>query len=192
MSHLFEASRINYETINDVKEQHLSHKEPTRREMEAARALMQDFAQFLCSQKGNESFLSQVLRYRVATSDSLMENVYVLINIILKKKINLTFSPQYGISLWPHSVGFQKFKGLEERISEFPHHFFNDFLSETTTFIVFHIDFRYNDIFNKQFRECFFAQSLTSILRFGKEHNRLNLVKSIIKSSLMMHHINEL
>lgn len=194
MSDLFEASRINYESFNDVKEQHqhLVHREPTVQEMVNAKALIGKFAEYICSPYGNECLLSQILRYRVGVSDSLMENIYVFINIILKKNIFFTFSPQYGVSLWPHDVGFQKFKGLEKLINEEPHHYFNDFLSETTTFIVFHVDFRYNDVFDKKFREHFFCQSLHTILKFGKKEKRLNLIKSIIKSSLLMHQINEL
>lgn len=192
MADLFEASRINYENFNDVKEQHLVHKEPTVEEMIKAKAFVTTFARFICSPEGNECLLSQILRYRVGVSDSLMENIYVFINIILKKNIFFTFSPQYGVSLWPHDVGFQRFKGLEKAINEEPHHYFNDFLSETTTFIVFHVDFRYSDVFDKKFREQFFRQSLHTILKFGKKEKRLNLVKSIIKSSLLMHQINEL
>ena len=192
MADLFEASRINYETVDEVGEQHLVHKEPTGEERDLAEALIMEFASFLCSPQGNMAFLSQILRYRVANSDSLMENVYVFINIILKKKIFFTFSPQYGVSLWPHDVGFQRFKGLEKHIAEAPHHFFNDFLSETTTFIVYHVDFRFDDIFDTTFRQEFFRQSLATILKLGAKQKRLNLVKSIIKSSLLMHQINEL
>ncbi len=189
---MFEASRINYEALHEVKEQHLVHKEPTNDEKKGARHLISSFADFLCTKRGNHALLSQMLRYRCGSTDSLMENIYVFINIMLKKKCSFTFSPQYGLSLWPHAIGFQKFKALESQLKKNPHFFFNDFLSETTTFVIFHTDFRFKDIFEGNFRSAFFSQSLTTLLHLGAELNRLNLMKSIIKSSITMYQINEL
>ena len=188
---MLETSRINYQQSHEVKEQRLSHAEPDELEKEKARELMQSFADFLCTETGNEFFLGQILRYRLGKTDSLMENVYVLFNLILKTPIDFVYSSEYGITLWPQMVGFQRVPVLERELSQAPHCFFDDYISETTTFIVFHTDFRFPDVFGNAFRRLFYRQSIATLLKFGKICKRLRLVQAIIRSSITMHKINE-
>ena len=189
---MLETSRINYQQSHEVKEKRLSHAEPSQLEKTKARKYMQSFAEFLCTERGNEFFLGQVLRYRLGQNDSLMENVYVLFNLILKTPIDFVYCDEYGIGLWPHDIGFQRIPVLEKWLKERPNWAFDDYISETTTFLVFHTDFRFSDIFQKEFRRAFYRQSITTLLKFGKSCKRLRLVQTIIRSSILMHGINEL
>ena len=98
-----------------------------------ASEIPRDFAAFICG-KGNYVYISQILRYRVAKNESLMENLYKFLYLIKKKPIQFTYSPQYGLSLWPHDVGFQHIPAMEKYLHAAPHHFFADYITETTTF----------------------------------------------------------
>lgn len=152
---------------------------------------MHSFANFLCTEEGNEFFLGQVLRYRLGQNDSLMENVYVLINLILKTPISFVYCREYGISLWPMDIGFQKVDTLEKALEKAPNCYFDDYISETTTFLVYHTKFRFPEVFNDEFRRAFYRQSLTTLLKFGKKCKRLRLLYAIIRSSILMHRIND-
>ena len=189
---MLETSQNNYQQSHEVKEQRLSHVDPSLPEKERARGRMQSFANFLCTEEGNEFFLGQILRYRLGKTDSLMENVYVLFNLILKTPIDFVFSSEYGISLWPHDLGFQHHPMLEKELKESPNCFFDDYISETTTFLVFHTVFRFPELFGKDFRTVFYRQSIHTLLKFGKSCKRLHLIQAIIRSSILMHRINEL
>ena len=189
---MLEASRINYQRSHEVKEQRLSHEEPSKLEKAKAKKLMQSFSDFLCSETGNEYYLAQLLRYRIGRTDSLMENVYVLFNLILKTPIDFVYSSEYGISLWPKQLGFQRLPELEKLLEKSANCFFDDYISETTTFLVFHTVFRFPEVFGKSFRSAFYRQSLHTLLKFGKCCKRLRLVEAIIRSSIVMHKINEL
>ena len=189
---MLEASRINYRQSHEVKEQRLSHAEPSLEEKTKAKREMQLFAEFLCTEAGNEYYLAQVLRYRIGKTDSLMENVYHLFNLILKTPIEFVYSSEYGIGLWPHSLGFQRLPQLEKMLEASPNCFFDDYISETTTFLVFHTVFRFPEVFGKSFRIAFYHQSMHTLLKFGKCCKRLRLIEAIIRSSILMHQINEL
>lgn len=189
---MLEASRINYQTSHEVKEQRLSHAEPTFQEKARARAILQSFADFLCSEEGNEFFVGQILRYRVGKTDSLMENVYVFLNLILKTQIDFVYCREYGISLWPYDIGFQRNQVLEKKLEQSPNWFFDDYISETTTFLVFHTEFRFPEVFANAFRQKFYRQSIHTLLKFGKACNRLHLIRAIVRSSILMHKINDL
>lgn len=188
---MLQASQCNYKQCHEVKEERIVHEEPTRAEKTEAREEMKAFAAYLCGH-GNAKFVSQMLRYRVATDDALMENMYKFIYLIQKKKIQFTYSPQYGISLWPHDVGFQRMPEIEDSLRESSHFFFNDYITETTTFLTYHIDFRFQDVFDKSFRYAFLAKSMHTLLTFGKQLNRARLVHSMLKSSVLMLSINEI
>lgn len=188
---MLEASRINYQRSHEVKEQRLSHEDPSEAEKRNAKAFVQSFADFLCTEAGNEFYLGQVLRYRLGQNDSLMENVYVLLNLILKTPIFFVYCREYGVALWPNEIGFQKVDVLEEALEKSPNCYFDDYISETTTFLVYHTKFRFPEIFGDEFRRAFFRQSLTTLLKFGKQCKRLRLLFAIIRSSILMHRINE-
>lgn len=187
-----ETSRINYQQSHEVKEQRLSHAEPSAHEKAKAKECMRSFAEFLCTEAGNEFYLGQILRYRIGKTDSLMENVYVLFNLILKTPVKFVYSSEYGIALWPHQIGFQHCPKLEKELEQSPNCFFDDYISETTTFLVFHTLFRFPELFEKQFRRAFYKQTLHTLLKIGKACERIKLVQAIIRSSILMHQINEL
>ena len=189
---MLEASRINYQSSHEVKEQRLSHAEPTPIAKTKAKQFMQSFAEFICTETGNEFFVGQILRYRVGKTDSLMENVYVFLNLILKTQIDFVYCREYGISLWPYDIGFQRNSVLEKKLEASPNWFFDDYISETTTFLVFHTDFRFPEVFANAFRQKFYRQSIHTLLKFGKTCKRLHLVKAIVRSSILMHKINDL
>ena len=188
---MLQTSRINYQAHHEVKEERLVHEEPTTEEKHMARSRAADFAAFLCG-AGNHVFVSQILRYRVAKDESLMENLYKFLYLVKKKTIQFTYSPQYGLSLWPHDVGFQRIEAMERSLQANPHHFFSDYITETTTFLLYHIDFRFPEIFNDAFREAFLLQSIRNLLRVGIRLDRSELLRSVLKSSLLMLRINEI
>lgn len=189
---MLEASRINYQGLHEVKEQRLSHEEPSDFDKEKAKALMLSFSKFLCTEAGNEFLLGQILRYRIGKTDSLMENIYVFLDLILKTPIEFVYSKEYGIALWPHDIGFQRHEELEKELESAANCYFDDYISETTTFLVFHTDFRFPEVFDSAFRRSFYRQSLHTLLKFGKHCKRLHLVEAIIRSSILMHQINDL
>lgn len=188
---MLQTSRINYQAHHEVKEERLEHEEPTVDEKRRAQSRAEGFAAFLCG-SGNHAFVSQILRYRVAKDESLMENLYKFLYLVRKKKIEFTYSPQYGLSLWPHDVGFQRIGAMEQSLQANPHHFFSDYITETTTFLLYHIDFRFPEIFNDSFREAFLLQSIRNLLRVGLSLDRSKLLQSVLKSSLLMLRINEI
>jgi hypothetical protein len=188
---MLQTSRINYQKHHEVKEERLEHEEPSTEEKAEARIVASSFAAFLCAE-GNALLVSQMLRYRIARTDSLVDNLYQFVHLIKKKPIQFTYSPQYGLSLWPHELGFQRMPAMEEKLQALSHHFFSDYITETTTFLVYHTDFRFKDIFDEMFRQAFLVQSMRNLLRVSLELSRSRLLQSVLKSSLLMLRINEI
>lgn len=188
---MLQASQCNYKQCHEVKEQRIVHDEPTAQDKKTAREEMKSFLAYLCG-KGNPKFVSQLFRYRLAEKDSFMENLYKFVYLIQKKKIQFTYSPQYGISLWPHDVGFQRMPEIEASLQESSHFFFNDYITETTTFLTYHIDFRFMDLFDQNFRYTFLKRSIETLLRVAYLMHRSKLLQDMLKSSLLMLAINEI
>ena len=160
-----EASRNNYITKCDVRTEYVSHEEPTALEAREARQVIQEFARYLISREGNFHFISQLLKYQLCRDESIVSNIYTLLYLLQKKKTQLTYSSAFGLSIWPKATGFQRVLWLEKKIKDAPHHYFNDYISETTTFLTFHVDNRNADVFeDKIFRYAFLRETLRSLL----------------------------
>jgi hypothetical protein len=188
-----EASRNNYVHKCDVRTEYVSHDEPSLLEAREARQVIQEFARYLISREGNFHFISQLLKYQLCRDESIVSNIYTLLYLLQKKKTQLTYSTTFGVGLWPNATGFQRIPWLEKKIKAVPHHYFNDYISETTTFLTFHIENRNADVFEeKVFRYAFLRETLRSLLLVAKEMDRTDLMCSVLKCSLEMITFNDL
>ena len=131
---MLEASRINYQSSHEVKEQRLSHAEPTPIAKTKAKQFMQSFAEF-AQKQATSSLLGK--SYATQPTDSLMENVYVFLNLILKTQIDFVYCREYGISLWPYDIGFQRNSVLEKKLEAIRTGSSMTTFLETTTFWYF-------------------------------------------------------
>ena len=75
------------------------------------------------------------------------------------------------MSLFVFDLGFIRFAELEKILHEKPYIFFEDFISETTSFVTYHYDYRFDYFFDHSFRMKFVKEDHkkpTSICRQPK------------------------
>ncbi len=180
---LSESNQCNVANIKYVGPYRTTHEEPTNEELqngiELAHALMKTVV------ANSYKICGQLFNYRVHTSESFIQNLYEFFYILMYAKFQLCFSPQYGFSLWPTALGFVKLQEVKDLLQNRLHIFFEDYITETTTFIRYHYECRFNYIF-QSYKMLFLKQVVAALIQFGASISRQQLMTNCIKSALNM------
>ena len=128
----------------------------------------------LTSEEYCHDFVSRVFQYKIGKVHEFVSIFRIFFRCLLCDRIKLCCSPQYGTALWSDILGF--FTTPDNILLERPEIFFEDYVSETTTFIRFHTDYYYNYIFDDKFRLKFARNCIKELLKVASEHNQIDLV----------------
>lgn len=151
---------------------------------------VQQIRDLLLSDDIVDDFCKQIFNYRIAKAQSFIKNIYDFLQVILYKQVKFTYSPQFGINLWPGTLSYVRLQSIEQIIANKVSLFFMDYITETTTFLRYHIKFRFNDVFNNTFRKTFCQQVIQCLLRFSQSIHKLHTMKTGIETALSLMQIN--
>lgn len=183
---LQEGRRSNFQKIEHIGPYKAMHTEPTEEEVEAGCEQAYAIKRLLLSKDYVESFCGQIFNYRINISESLIENLYEFFFVLLYKDINLHYSPQFGVSLWVHQFGFQRYKPLENILQKKTYIFFQDYIFENSTFIRYHYEYRFDTVFDFSFRKAFLHRVTHTLLAFADAMGRKYLFASCLRNALNM------
>lgn len=179
-----EGNKCNSINIKKLKPYEDTHREPTEHEYYwASNIFRNQFVPYINSSAFTNSFVGQMFRYRIGTRQSLVQNIYEFLSILVFKDINFVYSPDKGIALWPFELGFFRNKFLEQTLHAKEAIFFVDYISETTTFLRFHFKFRFGNLIKKK---EFLQSCIHSLLYYASLENRFHLMRDIIQLVLKM------
>lgn len=186
MDIFIKGQRSNFNEIEHIGPYHSIHEEPSPEELRNGELESKKIKDIILSNAFISKFVSTVFSYRINKSESIIQNFYEFFTIILRKKIRLYFSPQFGISLWIHDLGFMKYPLLEDTLNQNTYVYFEDYITETTTFVRYHYEYRYDKSWDHQFRMAFAKKTIKDILTFSQSIGRELLVASCIQCALNM------
>jgi len=186
MDIFIQGQRSNFNEIQHIGPYHSIHEEPSTDELRLGDIESKKIKDIILSEHFISKFVSTVFSYRINKSESVIQNFYEFFTIILKKNMRLYFSPQFGISLWIHDLGFMKYPVLESILNQNTYVYFEDYITETTTFVRYHYEYRYDGMWDHAFRMTFTKKIIKDILKFSKSIDRELLVASCIQCALNM------
>jgi len=180
---LVESNQCNVNNIKYVGPYHTTHAEPTADEIAYGKQLAHEVMQFILDH--TYQICGQLFNYRVHTSESFIQNLYEFFYIIMYTKFKFCYSPQYGFTLWPSTLGFVTLQEMTTLMKEKLHILFEDYITETTTFVRYHYECRFNTIF-QSYKLTFLKAVVQSLITFGASMHRKHLMTDCIKSALNM------
>lgn len=190
--HLLEGQHRNLLTAKKIKPFIEKHEEPNQAEIFYARSKINKVLLNFVNNKNEIYFMiGNIFKYRIAKNTALFNNIYELLKIILYEDINFSYSPQYGVSFFPKRLGFQKLPCIVNVLKEKPWLYFSDYISETTTFITFHNEFRYPEIFTREMRIILYINTLHVLLFVAKEMNKFHVMFDILQVAVKMLYIEK-
>ena len=139
---------------------------------------------YLCSREYSKKLTSHVFQYKIGKKGDLISILCVFFRCLLKEPIKLCCSPQYGTGLWHEILGFHSTPSIS--LIKTPEYFFEDYVSETTTFVRFHTDYYYNDLFNGDFRLKLARNCIEELLYVAKQHKQLELIYHALEYVLQL------
>ena len=184
-----EGKRSNFNNLDFIGPYHSIHEEPGQEDILLGKANAKRIKELILSDDYIHAFTSQVFSYRINKSESLIHNFYEFFSILMKKEMKLYYSPNYGFSLFVFDLGFYSYDKVEKILNEKTYIYFEDYITETTSFIRYHYDYRYNHMFDHAFRLKFIKKVVADILNFSNTIQRKYLVSSCIECALNMLHI---
>jgi len=164
----------------------VSNEDPSESEIYNGTNKINTIQNILLKYENINYFCGIIFNYRIGKAESFVKNLYDFFYIILFKTIKFTYSPQYGINLWPGHLGYLKNETIENIVKEQLSIFFMDYIVETTTFLRYHIKCRYNHMFDIKFRKKYLSAVIQCLLIFGKKNNKLHIMKSCIENTLKL------
>ena len=186
MDIFIKGQRSNFDELQHIGPYHSIHDEPSPEELSLGNEQSIKINNIFLSDDFVHHFVSNIFSYRINKSESVIQNFYEFFTILLKKKKSLYYSPQFGISLWVYDLGFIKYEPLESILSENTYVYFEDYITETTTFVRYHYEYRYDNMWNYSFRILFAKKVMRELLKFGKSIKREFLISSCIECALNM------
>jgi hypothetical protein len=183
---LDEAKHFNLSHHDHVGPYHSMHTEPNEEEIEFGYEQACKIRDMLLTDDFVESFCSQVFSYRINTSASLIQNLYEFFLIVLYRKMQLYFSPQFGFTLWVFQLGFQRYPPIEKILKEKTYIYFQDYIFENSTFIRYHYEHRYDSLFDFNFRKQFLKKVINRLVAFSDRMGRKYLFSSCLECALNM------
>ena len=180
---LSESNQCNFNKLKYVGPYRTTHAEPTAEEIAYGEKLGHEIMHFLLQHTYN--LCGKVFNYRVDTSESLIQNLYEFFYTLLYTKFKFCYSPNYGFTLWPGTLGFIRIDGVSSLVKDKLHILFEDYITETTTFVRYHYECRFNTIF-QSYKIPFLKAVMHSLIQFGASIDRKLLITDCIKSALNM------
>ncbi len=181
-----QGQRSNFRNLQHIGPRTGLHEEPSEDQLHVGYDNAQRIKKLLLSKKFIETFTNKTFSYRIFKSEGLIQNLFEFFSILLKKQIKLYYSPNFGISLFVFDLGFIRFAELEKLLHEKPYIFFEDFISETTSFVTYHYDYRFDYLFDHSFRMNLIKKIIENLLNFADRLKRKYLLSSCIKCALDM------
>jgi len=133
----------------------------------------------LMSEHYTHSICRCIFQYKIGDNHNFVGQLNTFFRCICHQPVDLCCSPQYGTALWRDILGFHP-TPCEELLAT-PELFFDDFVQETTTFVRFHMDYRFNHMFDVQFRLQFARNCIKHLLCVSKEHEQQNLMSHALE-----------
>ena len=180
---LSESNQCNFNKLKYVGPYRSNHAEPTAEEIAYGEKVAHEIMEFLLQHTYN--LCGKVFNYRVDTSESLIQNLYEFFYTLLYTKFKFCYSPNYGFTLWPGTLGFIRIDGVSSLVKDKLHILFEDYITETTTFVRYHYECRFNTIF-QSYKIPFLKAVMHSLIQFGASIGRQQLITDCIKSALNM------
>lgn len=192
MQFLSEGNQCNLQNIQFVGPYHVTHEEPTQEELQHGKRQTHRLLQLLLD--NTYVICGKIFNYRVNKSESFLQNLHDFFSILIYRKLHFYYSPQYGFSFWPNELGFISLKAIDVFFQEesMLHVFFEDYITETTTFVRYHNQYRFDYMFGEAFRLQFIKKCISSLIEFGDSLGIKWLMISCIRSALDMLYIRRL
>lgn len=185
-----EATQCNFGDLQVYGPFQGSYDEPSSYEMQNLELEVLHIRDLLLSDSIIDDFCKQIFNYRIAKAQSFIKNIYDFLQVILYKEVKFTYSPQFGINLWPGALSYVRLQSIEQIVAKKVSLFFMDYITETTTFLRYHIKFRFNSVFNNNFRRAFCQQVIKCLLHFSQSIDKLHTMKTGIETALLLLLIN--
>lgn len=183
---MIKGQRSNFKNLTHIGPYHSIHDEPSQNDLQQGFINAIKIKNILLSTDYIHFFTSNIFNYRINKSEGLIQNLYDFFAILLKKEIFLHYSPQYGTSLWVHDLGFLKYSKIDDILQTKTFIYFEDYITETTTFIRYHYEFRYDHLFDYSFRINFVKKVVKDLLHFSESIGRKEIITSCIRCALNM------
>jgi len=185
-----EGNRCNFETLQIYGPCQMTYAEPTPYQIEELEKEVGNIINILLTDEYVYNYCATLFNYRIGKAQSLVKNLYLLFETILSRDVNFTYSPQFGINLWPGHLGYFKNELIENIIRSKESLFFTDFITETTTFLRYHIKFRFNNYFGLSFKKKFIFKITHALLLFAAKIHKLHVMQHSIINALDLIIIN--
>ena len=191
MEFLTEGNQCNFD-INVVGPYRVTHMDPAPDELHEGKVIAQQIKQLVLD--NTYAICGKIFNYRINTSESLLQNLYDFFHSLLYTKMHLYYSPQYGFSFWPNQLGFVFLKEMDIffKNKNKLHIFFEDFITETTTFVRYHNQYRFDYMFGGKFKLQFIKNCVSSLIAFGDSIGIKWLMVSLLRSTFDMLYIRKL
>ena len=181
---LLQGQRSNFNNIKFIGPYVSIHQEPSENELLEGKLQAMKIRDIFLDKNYVHNFTKKIFCYRIEKSDSLIQNLYDFFAILLQKPIQLHYSPHFGFALWVFDLGFYRYKPICDILDKNTYIYFEDYITETTSFIRYHYDFRYNFIFKNGFRQQFISLVIQDLLEFSESLGRRELIASCIECAL--------
>lgn len=186
-----EATRCNFEDLKVYGPFKASYKDPSKEQMQQLHSTVDNIISSLLTPSIVDSFCKQIFSYRIAKAQSFVKNIYDFLHIILYKPVTFTYSPQFGINLWPGKLSYVRIPVIEALLQPLVSLLFMDYITETTTFLRYHIKFRFDNMFNACFKKQFCRQVIECLLTFASSLQKMHTMKTGIETSLLLLQIHQ-
>ena len=165
-----EATRCNFEDLKVYGPFQASYEDPSEHQLQNLQRMVNKMVSLLVTPEIVNSFCKQIFNYRIAKAQSFIKNIYDFLYVLLYKPVKFTYSPQFGI-LWPGKLSYVRLPSVEAMLQPLVSSFFMDYIAETTTFLRYHIKFRFNSVFTATFKKQFCQQVIECLLSFANSIN---------------------
>ena len=187
-----EATQCNFEDLKVYGPFQVSYDEPSEQDLQELYKMVDSIISSILTPKVVNSFCKQIFNYRIVKAESFIKNIYDFLYILLYKPVKFTYSPQFGINLWPGKLSYVRLPTIEKMIQPHVSLLFMDYITETTTFLRYHIKFRFNQKFDISFRKKFCRQVIQSLLMFSISIKKIHTMKTGIQNALKLIEIQQL
>lgn len=179
-----EGNRCNFEALKIYGPCQMTYAEPTSNQLKDLEKDLEHIIDALLDDDHVYKYCSTLFNYRIRKAESLVKNLYLFFHTILYQTVHFTYSPQFGINLWPGHLGYFRNAKIEAILKQKESLFFTDFITETTTFLRYHIKFRFNHYFGLSFKKKFIFKVTRSLLLFGAQIHKLHVMQHSITNAL--------
>ncbi len=186
-----EATRCNFEDLKVYGPFQASYEDPSDYQMQQLCSTVDSMVSAILTPDIVNSFCKQIFNYRIAKAQSFVKNIYDFLHILLYKPVKFTYSPQFGIAFWPGKLSYVRLPTIESMLQPLVSSLFMDYITETTTFLRYHIKFRFDDVFNVAFKKQFCQQVIECLLTFANSINKMHTMKTGIETALLLLQIHQ-